>query len=161
MPRKPRSSETRNAQTRASDAREMPQAVHESIFYIDPKKWRTGYTYAWVGVECMNQPMQTNWEMKYRKGWRPVPRDRHPDLFPPMPDIGFANGNDTIVRRGGQILCERPTADVENDRRILNDKAVTQMNSINWSQSHDANPLIPRVNHSSPVQFGHAASFKE
>lgn len=167
MPRgRPRSAETRDATSRAATEREVPKTVHTSRYYIPPEKIPKNMTYAWVAVAFDNTgtPNADNWRKKYRNGWRPVPRDRHPELFPSVPNIGFGDDTDDMIKEGGQILCERPTKDVLRDRKLVEDAAIQQMRGINWAQGPNQNPFaqtLPRFDQSSDIQFGHAAEFKE
>lgn len=162
MARKARSADTRENGTRAAEQRSVPSSGHQSRFYIDPKVWPPGMTYAWVAVahDSSNTPNIENWQNKYRNGWRPVPRDRHPDLFPKVPNIGFGEDTDDTIRTGGQILCEKPTTDVERDKANQANRAKQQMDAINWTQAPGENPFMPRVDKSNTT-FGHAAAFKE
>lgn len=167
MPRgRPRSSETREAESRASDAREVPKTTHTSRFYIPPHIIPKNTTYAWVAVKFdeAGTPNQSNWANKYRSGWRPVPRSRHPDIFPMIPNVGFGASDGEIIEEGGQILCEKPTRDVNASKKENERRALEQMNGISWTQDSGQNPFaqtMPRFDESSKVQFGHNAEFKE
>ena len=99
------------------------------------------------------------------RGWRPVPRSRHPELFPAVPNIGFGNDDNDIIQEGGQVLCEKPTKDV-NAAKVENErKSIEQMNGISWTQGAGQNPFaqtMPRVDlGSTQTEFGHSAEFKE
>jgi hypothetical protein len=58
-----------------------------------------GFTYEWKREEVYGQKDTTHWIEMRENHWRPVPAARHPEL---------AVGGDTIIKRGGTILCERP-----------------------------------------------------
>jgi len=168
MPRgKPRSSETREAGTRAAKSREVPKTTHTSRFYIPKEVIPKGMTYAWVAVAFDNSgtPNSDNWRNKYRAGWRPVPRNRHPELFPPVPNIGFGDDSDDLIKEGGQVLCEKPTADVNAAKRENERKSLEQMQGVSWTQGQNMNPFaqtMPRVDlGSTPTEFAHSAEFKE
>ena len=160
---RPRSTETRDMESRSANEREVPKSAHQSRFYIPPHVIPKGTTYGWVAVTYDNAgtPNQDNWYNKFRNGWRPVPRDRHPELFPAVPNIGFGEDNDAMIKQGGQILCERPTADVVRDRKANEAKSLAQMKGVNWTQGADQNPFMPRFDQSSPIEFAHSAEFKE
>ena len=164
MPRgRPRASETRDNETRAAEFRPQPKTTHESRFYIPPQLIPKGMTYAWVAFAFDNAgtPNQDNWNRKYRNGWRPVPRERHPELFPPVPNIGMGVDDETNIKEGGQILCEKPTRDVEADWAVNEKRARQQMEGINWTQGAGQNPMMPRFDQSSKTEFGHSAEFKD
>lgn len=162
MQRKPRSSEARDAVGRAAESRPVPKVNHQSRFYIPPHLIPKGMTYAWVAFAFDNAgtPNQENWQVKYRNGWRPVPRSRHPELFPPVPNIGFGNDDDTTIKQGGQILCEKPTPDVNDDKKANLARAKAQLDGVSWMQSSGQNPFMPRFDESK-TEFGHATEFKE
>lgn len=163
MPRnQSRSAKTRGAESRASSERSVPKTVHTSRFYIPTSVIPAGMTYAWVAVahDSTGTPNADNWRNKFRNGWRPVPRDRHPDLFPPVPNIGFGDDTDDVIKEGGQILCEKPTADVQKDQADNAARAKQQMDGINWTQAPGQNPFLPRFDNSTQ-EFKHGAEFKE
>tara|TARA_R110000787_G_scaffold90493_1_gene190997 strand:- start:2059 stop:2439 length:381 start_codon:yes stop_codon:yes gene_type:complete len=124
-------------------------------------------TYAWVAVTFDNAGTQNtdNWRNKYRSGWRPVPRDRHSELFPPVPNVGFGEDGDDLIKEGGQILCEKRTQDVQADRLTVENRTREQMAGIDWAQGANQNPFaqtMPRVDlGSTKTEFTHAATFKD
>jgi hypothetical protein len=168
MPRgRPRSTDTREATSRASEVRESPKPSHVGRFYIPPHVIPKNMTYAWVATAFDNAgtPNSDNFRTKYRNGWRPVPRDRHPDLFPSVPNIGFGADDDELIKEGGQVLCEKLTRDVEKARNDINKKTQDQMDGINWAQGQNMNPFsqtMPRRDFgSTPTEFKHSAEFKD
>ena len=164
MPRgRPRSTDTREATSRASEVRESPKPSHVGRFYIPPHVIPKNMTYAWVATAFDNAgtPNSDNFRTKYRNGWRPVPRSRHPELFPPVPNIGMGMDDETNIKEGGQILCEKPTCDVEADQAENAKRARQQMEGINWTQGAGQNPMMPRFDQSTKTEFGHSAEFKD
>lgn len=167
MPRgRPRSSQTRDTETRASSAREVPKTIYTGMFYFPLEIIPKGMTYAWVATTYDNAgtPNHQNWNNKYRSGWVPVPRDRHPELFPPVPNVGFGADTDDIIKQGGQVLCEKPTRDVEAAKRQLQSRSLAQMDGVSWAQGPNQNPFaqtLPRFDDSSKTEFGHKAEFKD
>ena len=168
MPRgRPRNADTREANSRATEQRQMPNTAHTSRFYIPPNVVPKGMTYGWVAVAFDNAGTRNddNWRNKYRAGWRPVPRTRHPELFPVVPNIGFGKDDNDIIEEGGQILCEKPTRDVLAGKAANERKSIDQMNGISWTQGAGQNPFaqtMPRVDlGSTPTEFTHSAEFKE
>lgn len=163
---KARSAEARETKSRSAEARAVPKTIHTSRFYVPPSVWPKGMTYAWVAVahDSSGTPNADNWRNKYRNGWRPVPRTRHPDLFPMVPNVGFGDDTDDLIREGGQILCEKATAEVEADKAANEQRSIAQMQAIDWTQDVNANPFaktMPRVDKGSKTEFGHAAAFKQ
>lgn len=163
---KSRTAEARETTTRAAQERPDHGANHTSQFYIPKKVIPKGFTYRWVAVQhdSTGTPNEQNWQTKYSQGWRPVPRSRHMELFPPIPDVGFGGDTADIIKRGGQILCEKPRSEVERDRAATDAKTAAQQKAIDWTQDTGANPFaqtMPRVDRGSQTTFGHAAEFKE
>jgi len=165
MARKPRSSETRENASRSAESRKSPPSAHTSRFYIPPHVIPKGFTYAWVAVAHDSAGTQNadNWRNKYRNGWRPVPRDRHPELFPSVPNVGFGDDTDDLIKEGGQILCEKPTKDVEEDRKALAKRSRDQEKGVSWMQQQGANPFAQTMPgfDKSQTTFKHEAEFKE
>lgn len=165
MGRKPRNSETRDSNSRTAETRKVHKSTHESRFHIPAEVIPRGMTYAWVAVAFDNSGTynKDNWNNKYRSGWRPVPRDRHPELFPPVPNIGFGTDDDKYINEGGLILCEKPSVDVKRDRDIVEARARKLMEGTNWTQSSGTNPFaqtLPRFDESK-TEFGHVTQFKD
>jgi hypothetical protein len=92
MGRKPRNSETRESTTRTAESRSAMRTTHQSRFYIPPEVIPKTMTYAWVAITFDNAGTQNkdNWNQKYRAGWTPVPRDRHPGCFRPCRTLALA-----------------------------------------------------------------------
>ena len=165
MGRKPRNSDTRESNSRTAASRSAMRTTHQSRFYIPPEVIPKDMTYAWVAITFDNAGTQNkdNWNQKYRAGWSPVPRDRHPELFPPVPKIGFGSDDNSYIDEGGLILCEKPSADVRRDKATLEARSKQLMNGTQWTQAAGSNPFaqtMPRFDESK-TEFGHKAEFKE
>lgn len=129
-----RTGATRNATTRAATRREGPKMHFESALHIDPNIIPKGMTYAWVRMSTLNEPDQGNVNTKFRRGWRPVPADRHPELqMPEIPGMPRDEMHSAIVNEGGLMLCERPTADVQRDRETLRRDNMDAIEGIKWT----------------------------
>ncbi len=122
-----RSATTRAATSRQAEMRQRPLNEYQSALYIDPKLVPKGMTYRWVREANLNQPDGNNISRSLRVGWRPVPADRHKEYAVPIyPGLNDHLDN-TLIRSGGLLLCERPTREVEQDKRyveMMNDQAV-------------------------------------
>lgn len=68
-------------------------------FDIDPATIPPGWSYEWKRQSVHGQPDNEHWIDMRENHWRPVPADRHPQL---------ASQGDSIIKRGGTVLCERP-----------------------------------------------------
>jgi hypothetical protein len=69
-------------------------------FFVDKRLWPPGMSYEWKAESIYGQPNGTHMIEMRENHWTPVPASRHPEL---------AAAGDTVIRRGGTILCERPS----------------------------------------------------
>jgi len=144
-----RRTQTRAAASRKADMRTMPKPHYQSRLHVPQHAVPTGMTYAWVRVATRNEPDPTNWQNKSIGGWKPVPRERHIELFPYVPVAGLEQ-NAEIINVGDLILCEKPTAEVQNDRKQQERETRETLESIEWTL--DGPAAAPTFNESSRVQ---------
>lgn len=147
MPRPTRAKETRDA-----TQRKMPATRYRGLFYVDPKYIPKGWTYRWFRESVLGQPDPQNITNRQMNGWVPVPADRHPDLVPPPLPGDEDKPQPKIIRRGGQILFQKPTEDFIEDREWAAQETMEAIEGIADFTTH-ANELMPRFNRSSPVQI--------
>ncbi len=156
-----RISQTRAADTRANDRREIPASRHVGKLYVPLEEIPPGMAYSWVAVEQMQVPDYTRADEQSAKGWTPVPRDRH---------SRFRNGGSLIpgraqsdpyaayIKVGGLLLCERPKDDVETEKMMKRVANENQVGSVSrWRGGEGADPLMPRFDESSNPKHGYAA----
>lgn len=150
-----RATETRNATQRKAQYRQMPQAIQESPLYIPPHIIPDDMEYSWVRIAVHNQPDHNNWSTKAGKGWRPVPMDRHPDVFPPIPAMpGMESPGNIIMRGSGLVLCERRKADVQRDRNRTRQTNRDAIEKIKFTgQDAPTNSLMPPIDRGSAVNI--------
>jgi hypothetical protein len=91
------------------------------------------------------------------RGWQPVPAARHSEMVPP-PLPGHEGMEATVIRRGGLILCERFTEDVETSRQERDIENMEVLQDVAWTGQSD--PNMPRIDDSS-VGFERVTSFKD
>lgn len=163
MPRQPR--ETRESTGRRVNARKPALDQHRSQLDLPEHLIPPDMDYAWVAIAVLGQPHPSgNWEIKYRKGWHPVPQSRHADYFPAMPNLGITSTpQHEYIERGGLILCERPKADVRREREVAAAKALAAVQSLdNYRPDKGGDPSLfngaPVKNDSSQVEFGRSVS---
>lgn len=151
---RPRKDQTRAVEARKAEMREMPQAGYESNTYIPSGIIPQGMSYRWIRLSTLNEPDHGNWSTKTRRGWKPVPRERHLDIWPYIPMPGH-NTDSAAIINGGLILCEIPTHYLKAQKDQQERDTADAMNSIAWTTEglHGA----PTVNESGKVQTGHAA----
>lgn len=139
----------------------MPQDNYVGNLHIPKDEIPPGMTYRWMRVSVNNEPDNGNWQRKMRGGWKPVPRSRHPEYFPIMNIPGFKNDQyNEVILEGGLLLVEKPTKDVEQSQRRLQEEAIEVMEAVDWENHGDKD--TPRFNESSNVQIERTtAEFKE
>lgn len=78
---------------------------------FDATKVAPGKRYLWVRENVLGQHDRENVSRRMRRGWTPVPAERHPEANPPaLP----GETPDPLIRRGGMLLMEIP---IEEARR--------------------------------------------
>jgi len=157
MARASRMASSRTAENRSSEMRKQPETHYQSKLYVPKEKIPTGMVYSWVRESTLNEPDPDNMTDRMIRGWQPVPANRHPEMVPP-PLPGYEGMEVTVIRRGGLILCECPTRDVEErnaDRELEN---IETLQDVAWTGQAD--PNLPRIDESS-VGFERVTSFKD
>ena len=92
----------------------------EDRFRINSSEIPEGWTYEWKRKLVLGQPDPAYEVELMRRGWEPVPLDRHPYMMPP------GKGYNTI-ERDGMILMERPKELTEEARDVEVRKARNQV----------------------------------
>lgn len=132
--------ETRYFETRSNDEIEDEFRRNIEMSWKDPH---------YIDVSTVPEGMVYSWKREYihkfggdedkgripdcmRKGWRPVPAERHPGLvsLDPSGDINHKKG---YIERGGLILFERI--------KKLNDLEMDQLNRSTYEQVHSNEAL--------------------
>lgn len=158
-PRTTRASQTRDANNREAGQRQAPATHYQSKLYVPPHKIPRGKTYSWVRETTLNEPDPDNMTDRLVRGWQPVPSTRHPEMVPP-PLPGHEGIPVTVIRRGGLILCERLTDDVDRDRRMKDRENLEMLQDVAWTGNAD--PNLPRFEDTdSGVAFERVTAFKE
>lgn len=159
MPRVSRTAETRTANTREAGARQPPATHYQSKLYVPRHKIPPNMTYSWVRESTLNEPDPDNMTDRMVRGWQPVPASRHPDMVPP-PLPGYEGVEVSVIRRGGLILCEKPTDEVEHAKRERDRENLEMLQDVAWTGHAD--PNLPRFeDKDSGVAFERVTTFKE
>ena len=157
MARVSRSAQSRTANTRTSDMRKQSETHYQSKLHVPQNKIPGDMTYSWVRESTLNEPDPDNMTDRMIKGWQPVPAARHPEMVPP-PLPGYEGMEVTVIRRGGLILCERPTREVEMAKQERDIENMEVLQDVSWTGQAD--PNMPRIDDSS-VGFERVTSFKD
>ena len=97
---------------------DMDDGVDE--FYIPPEMVPEGWSYEWKRRTVLNQEDPAYQVALARKGWEPVPLNRHPEMMPPGWD-------EKVISRKGLVLMERPASITEEAQSIEKKRARMQM----------------------------------
>ena len=159
MARTSRMAESRTANNRNSEQRAQPDTHYQSKLYVPQNKIPSEMTYSWVRESTLNEPDPDNMTDRMIRGWAPVPANRHPEMVPP-PLPGHEGYEVTVIRRGGLILCERPTRDVEEYRRDRDLENIEMLQDVAWTGQND--PNLPRFeDRDSGVSVERVTAFKD
>lgn len=157
MARQSRMAQSRTAESREAGMRKRPETHFQSKLYVPKDKIPSGMTYAWVRESTLNEPDPDNMTDRMIRGWQPVPANRHPEMVPP-PLPGYEGMEVQVIRRGGLILCECPTRDVEERQADRDLENIETLQDVAWTGQQD--PNLPRIDESS-VGFERVTSFKD
>lgn len=157
MARASRMAQSRTAETREAGMRKRPETHFQSKLYVPKDKIPPNMTYAWVRESTLNEPDPDNMTDRMIKGWQPVPANRHPEMVPP-PLPGYEGMEVQVIRRGGLILCECPTRDVQDRQEDRDLENIETLQDVAWTGQQD--PNLPRIDESS-VGFERVTSFKD
>jgi hypothetical protein len=143
--RKQRFEETRATETRDAEIRRHLRMEFKDRFYVDVTKIPDGMEYHWVRDTIYNEPDEARFIEMQRKGWVPVPSDRHPER-----QMGGIPWRETKARHGfiiegGLVLCERPKeyGDIEREmERAYNMRVVNEAPGLDASVVDPTNARV-------------------
>lgn len=141
--RKTRVEESRDLNSRDAETRRFLQMTHQDPLYVDLSKKPLGYEYRLIRDSCLGQHDPYRLAYMARKGYTPVPADRHPELtceFFPGQDDGPMKG---VIYRGGLLLCERPEEYSDIERRTLEQVHASRMASMPGQDHFMDDPTMP------------------
>jgi len=144
--RTPRSSDGREVDKRKSDAW-VPASVLPTP---DPQD---GWVFRWVRTSSLGNSDNSNVSQKFREGWIPVRTEDHPELQI-ISDIGTRfEGN---IEVGGLLLCKAPEEDMAKRAKYYEDRANSQMDSVDNNYLRENDPRMPLLapDRTTRTQFG-------
>ena len=110
------------ARKRAAEVRanigDMDEGVDE--FRVDMKDIPPGWSYEWKRKTLLNEESVSYQVELARKGWEPVPSNRHPQMMP-------GGSSHATIERKGMILMERPKELTDEAKNIELRRARMQM----------------------------------
>jgi hypothetical protein len=115
--------ESRIIEERLSQLRDGLNMNWVDPLYIDPEKIPGGFEYRWIRESTYDQPDTSRIVEMKRKGWTPVPAERHPEMVP-EDFLGRTTHLKGFIFHKGLILFERP-----KEVGALEQKAMSQYNA--------------------------------
>lgn len=129
--RQQRVKQTRRAEQRMSQLRPVMHMTYDDPLHIPEHLIPPGWTYYWVreSIRAGGEPDTGRVTEMRRKGWEPVPADRHPELH--YQDFFGRDSHLTgYITHKGLILCERPTEMNEIEQKKYQDHNYKIMGSM-------------------------------
>lgn len=126
-----RTADDRANETRAADKRPIPEVVYTGRFFTNKKNWPSDMEYRWIRETLFNQPDNGRLQQAVDEGYTAVPATRHPEMTGRL--ITGETSGDSVIRRGGQILCERPKRVAKAMREALRRANYETMKNIAWA----------------------------
>lgn len=163
MPRAKR--ETRMSESRLSNQKPMPQTRHVGMLYvpehIQKEAKKRGMILRWIAETVEGSPRAVNVQSRLINGWKPVMVDQYPDMQTPVLP---GQQPEQIIRRGGQILVEKPIKDYLAERADVDAQNMEDLQQVNWADGPNE-PTMPRADFGSKVNIERVVStgpaFKE
>lgn len=138
----------RSESSRASDNRDAQIRTYLKMDFVDPlyidlTLKPEDVDYHWVRDSVLGQPDDFRMVEMQRRGWTPVPPERHPELK--VAGISHRKTDERIgvIYNKGLILCERPKEYGEIERESQRKYNVQQMMAIPGLAQHMNDPLMP------------------
>lgn len=115
-----------------------------------------GWEYRWVRESCLDKPDNKRMVDAKRKGWTPVPSNRHPDMV--YEDFfGRLEHMKPYIYHAGLILCERPAELGRLEQKRAEEHNYQVMTSMPGTDNFMGEPNIPVRNSSDIYMTKNAA----
>ena len=99
-----------------------------------------GSKYRWIRVASRGNTDNKNVSARFREGWVPVNAKEHPELqFVGDRNSEFTDG----VEIGGLLLCKNDPATVKQRTAYYNERAQSQMLSVENNYMKESDPRMP------------------
>ncbi len=139
---KTRTNDTRLMDERDYEMRAIMDMHYQDPLYVDPKVIPPGMEYYWVRESTLGQGDTSRMVEMKRKGWKPVPADRHPEMV--FDDFfGRLEHVKGYIYQKGLILCERRKELGDAERKQIDLKNYQIMSSMPGTENFMSEPSIP------------------
>jgi hypothetical protein len=134
--------ESRSNSSRDAMIRRNLRMQYQDPLYVDPADIPPDMEYMWIRDSVLNQPDAYRYAQCKRKGWEPVPADRHPEFMTTHDERSPSHVRGFIYFRG-LILCEREKIYGELERESANRETQRLMTSIPGTDQFMSDPYMP------------------
>lgn len=120
---------------------------YENPLFIDPRMVPQGMEYRWVRKSILGEEDPFRMVDCAKKGWTPVPADRHPELC--FQDFfGRTSHMSSFIFYKGLVLCERVEELCKLERQKYANMNYANMCSLQGTENYMGEPGIPVRNNS-------------
>ncbi len=124
------------------DLRPLLTMEQQGKLYVNPDVIPKDVDYYWVRISIMDKPDTSRMVEMKRKGWTPVPSERHPDLV--FTDFfGALDRYQGVIYSDGLLLCERPKQYGKAERHMQEKANYERMVSMPGTENFLGEPNIP------------------
>jgi len=137
-----RMSEGRTAESRAQTLRILNNMEYQNSLHVPPEIIPPGMDYYWGTISIMGMPRPNRMIELKRKGWEPVPAERHPELA----FTEFFETNSQMrghIWRDGLVLLERPTEYGDIERKQTEERNYQILTTMPGTENFLGEPSIP------------------
>jgi hypothetical protein len=128
------SREERLSKERRERIRQFLKGHHRDKLYFPTEDIPSDMDYRWIREDCRGRHDLSRIALMTKKGWTPVPFDRHPHFLADSTWVfkDTASKPD-VIRIDGLILCERPKEFGEIERESLETVVRETLEKVKWS----------------------------
>ena len=146
LSRKPRSTETREADVRQTSwkpAHDLPSPAPQD-----------GYKFRWIRASMMGQADPANMARARREGWVPCKASDHPEISSDFAAFGLTPASD-LSEIGGVVLCKTTQETADSRRAYYEEMTQRQTQSVDNNLMRESDPRMPLFREGkSKVSFG-------
>lgn len=144
--------EARSAERRAAALRAIRNPEQSSSLYFPIELIPEGVEYAWIRHTVYNEPDRNHQINSAKKGWVPVPAERHPE-FVPVDYTNTQTHRNNFICVSGLVLSEREKCLCEEEREVANRNnysLLSAMPSLHTAMGDPHMPVTPTYRNEYP-----------
>jgi hypothetical protein len=150
------SREEQEREEQRNRVRRFLQETHRDKLYFPLEDVPQGVEYRWIREECRGVTDLSRISLMTKKGWTPVPFDRHPTfLADTLWNASPQSSKPDVIRIDGLILCERPLEFGQMEKEALEAQNAQALKSVKWAADNievkDRKTFIHKTSHEGEV----------